>query len=214
MEVFLSLLCYGLIRVRSQDWVPGSQNRTREMQRHQIFVWRNSCSIVCARYFVSQYSRFARLSLLVCVFDCRWLWERQRQSNTLTIRIMCCSLVFVLLYSELIELATINRYKTVSIRVSRIEPDPYILALYWKKIFQGKTVSKMKLPWGFLSYYSWIKSHSPRKMLTTESFLRFFSVNPSLYYIWNKKSRLLASVSCIFCCLERKQIFCQCNFTI
>jgi hypothetical protein len=34
--------------------------------------------------------------------------------------------VFVLLYSEFIELATINRYKTVSIRVSRIEPDPYI----------------------------------------------------------------------------------------
>jgi len=34
--------------------------------------------------------------------------------------------VFVLLYSEFIELATINRYKTVSIRVYRIEPDPYI----------------------------------------------------------------------------------------
>jgi hypothetical protein len=34
--------------------------------------------------------------------------------------------VFVLFYSEFIELATINRYKTVSIRVSRIEPDPYI----------------------------------------------------------------------------------------
>jgi hypothetical protein len=32
--------------------------------------------------------------------------------------------VFVLLHSEFIELATINRYKTVSIRVSRIEPDP------------------------------------------------------------------------------------------
>jgi hypothetical protein len=51
-------------------------------------------------------------------------WERQRQPNTLTIIEMCCSLVFVLLYSELIELATINRYKTVSIRVSQIEPDP------------------------------------------------------------------------------------------
>jgi hypothetical protein len=34
--------------------------------------------------------------------------------------------VFVLLYSEFIELATINRYKTVSIRISRIEPDPFI----------------------------------------------------------------------------------------
>jgi hypothetical protein len=53
-------------------------------------------------------------------------WERQRQPNTLTIIEMCCSLVFVLLYSEFIELTTINRYKTVSIRVSRIEPDPYI----------------------------------------------------------------------------------------
>ncbi len=41
-------------------------------------------------------------------------------------KIMCCSLAFVLLYSEFIELATINRYKTVSIRVSQIEPDPYI----------------------------------------------------------------------------------------
>ncbi len=39
---------------------------------------------------------------------------------------MCCSLVFVLLYSEFIELDTINCYKTVSIRVSRIEPDPSI----------------------------------------------------------------------------------------
>ncbi len=39
---------------------------------------------------------------------------------------MCCSLVFVLLYRVFIELATINRYKTVSIRVSQIEPDPYI----------------------------------------------------------------------------------------
>ena len=51
-------------------------------------------------------------------------FERQHQSNTLTIVVMCCSLVFVLLYSEFIELTTINCYKTVSIRVSQIEPDP------------------------------------------------------------------------------------------
>ena len=48
------------------------------------------------------------------------------QPNTLTIIEMCCSLVFVLLYSEFIELTTINRYKTVSKRVSQIEPDPLI----------------------------------------------------------------------------------------
>ncbi len=65
-----------------------------------------------------------------------WLpvaWERQRQSNTLTIIEMCCSLVFVLLYSKLIEQTTINRYKTISIRVSQIEPDPYIILLvgFW-----------------------------------------------------------------------------------
>jgi hypothetical protein len=35
-------------------------------------------------------------------------------ANTLTIREVCCSLVFVLLFSEFIELATIYRYKTVS----------------------------------------------------------------------------------------------------
>jgi len=41
--------------------------------------------------------------------------------------------VFVLLYSEFIELATINRYKTVSIRVSRIEPDPSARGTVWAK---------------------------------------------------------------------------------
>jgi hypothetical protein len=88
-----------------------------------------------ARYFISQYSRFARLSLPVCVFDCRWLWERQRWSNMLTIREMCCSLVFVLLNSEFIELTMIYRYKTVSIRVYQIEPNPFIFTLHtfqWK----------------------------------------------------------------------------------
>ncbi len=67
--------------------------------------------------------------LPVWVFDCRWPCERQRQSNTLTIRVMCCSLVFVLLYSEFIKLAKIYCYKTVSIRVSRIEPDPFIIVI-------------------------------------------------------------------------------------
>ncbi len=64
-------------------------------------------------------------------------WERQRQPNTLTIIEMCCSRVFVLLYSEFIELVTIKRYKTVSIRVSRIEPDPYMTGLN-VKISQDK----------------------------------------------------------------------------
>ena len=76
-----------------------------------------------------------------------WLpvtWERQRQPNTLTIIEMCCSLIFVLLYSEFIELATINRYKTVSIRVSRIEPDPYMMKVItffgkvWETHFRRK----------------------------------------------------------------------------
>jgi hypothetical protein len=37
---------------------------------------------------------------------------------------MCCSLVFVLLYSEFIELTTIYRYKMVSRRVFQIELAP------------------------------------------------------------------------------------------
>jgi hypothetical protein len=37
---------------------------------HQIFVWQNSCSMDCARYFTSQYIR-SRLLLPVCVFDCQ-----------------------------------------------------------------------------------------------------------------------------------------------
>jgi hypothetical protein len=41
-------------------------------------------------------------------------------------REVCCTLKFVLLYSELNELTTIYCYKTVSIRVYQIEPDPYI----------------------------------------------------------------------------------------
>jgi hypothetical protein len=49
---------------------------------------------------------------------------RQSLPNTLTIREVCCSLVFVLLNSEFIELTTINRFKTVSIRVHQIEPNP------------------------------------------------------------------------------------------
>ena len=65
-------------------------------------------------------------------------WERQRQPNMLTIIEMCCSLVFVLLYSEFIELATINRFKTVSIRVSRIEPDPYMLGVVADPVARAK----------------------------------------------------------------------------
>jgi hypothetical protein len=103
-------------------------------QQQQIFVWQNSCSIDCARYFIRQHSRFARLLSPVCVFDCRWLWERQCQSNTLTIREVCCSLVFVLLYSEFNELTLIYRYNTVSIRVYQIEPILRYLYDIWEKI--------------------------------------------------------------------------------
>jgi hypothetical protein len=46
--------------------------------------------------------------------------------------------VFVLLYSEFIELATINRFKTVSIRVSRIEPDPYIRFCSKTSVFKNR----------------------------------------------------------------------------
>ncbi len=94
---------------------------------HQIFVYQNSCTIDCARYFIRQHSRFARLSLPLCVFDCWWLWEIQLQSNTLTIREVCCGLVFVLLYSEFNEIAKIYCYKTVSIRVYQIKPDPLMI---------------------------------------------------------------------------------------
>ncbi len=78
------------------------------------------------RYFVRQHSMFALFSLSVCIFDCWWLWETQRQSKTLTMREMGYSLVFVLLYSELNELTMIYRHKTVSIRVYQIEPNSFI----------------------------------------------------------------------------------------
>jgi hypothetical protein len=85
-------------------------------RRHQIFVWRNSCSIVCSRYFIRQHSRFARLLLPVCIFDCWWLWERQLQSNRLTIREVCCSLVFVLLIvssMDLLQSIAIRRFQNL-----------------------------------------------------------------------------------------------------
>jgi hypothetical protein len=56
---------------------------------------------------------------------------------------MCCSLVFVLLYSEFIELTTIYRYKTVSIRVSRIEPDPCILKMIVHSVFPFTIFAKL-----------------------------------------------------------------------
>ncbi len=78
---------------------------------HQIFVWWNSCSIDCTRYFIRQHSRFARLLLPVCY---QWLWDRQCQSNTLTMREVCFSLVFILLYSkfnDLLQSIAIRRFQ-------------------------------------------------------------------------------------------------------
>ncbi len=87
---------------------------------------------------VQQVSPTLATSMLLCL---PLTWGRQRQPNTLTIIEMCCSLVFVLHYSEFSELTMINRYETVSIRVSRIEPESIYLQLFITKIFKIKVVT-------------------------------------------------------------------------
>jgi hypothetical protein len=75
-------------------------------QQHQLFVWQNSCSKECPRYFIRQHNRFALLSLAVCVFDC---WHCQ--PNMLTMR-KCV----ILQYLSYFIVSSMNSLQSIAVR--------------------------------------------------------------------------------------------------